>query len=77
VLKKTKVHQVRMVSIFSQTRKEKLLVEMMKLASTMWAFKNHKQKGRSSIPRATMVSLKNLMPIQITNIKKHQLRIEF
>jgi hypothetical protein len=59
-----------MVSIFFQTRKEKLLVEMMKLASTMWAFENHKQKGRSPIPRATKVSLKNLMPIQIRSVNR-------
>jgi hypothetical protein len=78
MLKKTKVHEVKMVNILFQTRKEKLLIEMMKLISTMRAFENHKQKGKSPIPKATKVSLKNLMLIQIRRVsqKKHQLRIE-
>jgi hypothetical protein len=78
MLKKTRVHQVKMVSILFQTRKEKLLTKMMKLTNTMKVFKNHKQKGRNPIPRATKVSLKNLMPIQIKRVskKKHQLQIE-
>ncbi len=44
----------------------------------MRAFENQKQKGRSLIPKATKVSLKNLMQIQIRIVsqKKHQLKID-